>query len=179
MTFSLLEYFTVNNNSKKKKINEIVNYGEFLENAEFIEINYRQALEDVSVTVTNFIKVLITYGKSSCKNMNLIDFDKVQILFQEYRSNLNIKGIEILSLLLKSFIMIEEIDSSIINMICSTIKAESQNLNIGITNFSPSKHIENGRKIIEYLDKKQNDNLIKILYRIEKTRLSYDRIIKL
>lgn len=179
MAFSLLEYFTYKKDSNRDKIYKIINYGEFLDNAEFIEINYKQTLEDISFIVTDFIKILLTYGKSKCRNSNLIDYNKLIILFQEYRSNLNVKGIEILSLFIKALVLIEEIDSSIINIICGTIKSDSKKYDLGIKNYSPSKHLENGRKIINFLNEKENENLIKILYRIEKERLSYDRIIKL
>lgn len=179
MAFSLLEYSTYKNDKNLNKVNEIITYGEFLENAEFIEINYKQALEDISDTVTGFIKILLTYGKSVCRNSSLVDYNKVISLFQEYRSNLNLKGIEAFTLLVKSLILVEENDSSIINTICATLESDANKYRLQITNFSPSKHIENGRKIIKYLNDLENETLIKILYRIEKTRLSYDRFIKL
>ena len=72
-------------------------------------------------------------------------------------------------MLLEGILLIEEVDSNIVNSILNNIDSDL----IG------KKHIDTGRNIINYLNKNEHNDLIRIIYRIEKVRLSYDMIVRL
>ena len=136
-------------------------------------------LDKNNVIYTSFINSLILYEKSVCKNFIYFDLEKIVSLFMEYKSNLNIKGMEILSLLLMSIVLIEDNDKALIDGVYSLIKNSFNKYNIGNLCLISSKHLNDGREIIRYLNKNYNNDLRRILYRVEKDRLSYDSIVNL
>ena len=170
MSFALLNYY--NNASDKahiKKYNDIINDRSFAKNQIDIEKEYKTILDVINNYSNSYINLLVLYGKSVCRDYMYIDYNKSLYLFQEFKSNLNLNGIHTLCMILEAIILIEEKDSSIINPINSLLDED----------FKGKTHIESGRKIIDYLNKKNRNDFIRILYRIEKQRLSYDALMRL
>ena len=170
MTYSLLDYYSKTlDKNMLSKINSIITDASYMQNAKLIESSYIEALSVVNDYSNNYLNVLVSYGKSSCKDYKYIDYDKVLNLFQEYKSSLNLNGIHNLVLILEGILLIEEVDSNIINSVLTNVDKD----------LVAKKHIDTGRNIINYLNKNVHNDFIRILYRIEKVRLSYDMIIRL
>ena len=170
MSYALLNYYNnMKNANNAKKYSDIINDRSFAKNQTDIEKEYKSILDIINDYSKPYINLLVLYGKSSCRDYRYIDYNKSLYLFQELKSNLNLNGINSLCLILESIVLIEENDATIINSISSLLDDE----------FKCKTHLDSGRKILSYLNKNNHNEFIRILYRIEKQRLSYDALMRL
>lgn len=178
MAYSLSRYFKLKGGDSYQKIYAIISSEKFASNKDYISSEYVKAKNEINQMRNAYIDTIISYRNSSSFN-KLFDVDRCLSLYQEYVANLNVEKIEILILLLDSIILIEEKNRSVVETVINCLKTikKASLMYEGKLTIKQSEEI--GRSILNNLLEKSNKELLTILSRIEKERMSYEKLVRM
>ena len=178
MAYSLSRYFKLKGGDSYQKIYAIISSEKFASNKDYISSEYAKAKNEINQMRNAYIDTIISYRNSSSFN-KLFDVDRCLSLYQEYVANLNVEKIEILILLLDSIILIEEKNRSVVETVINCLKTikKASLMYEGKLTIKQSEEI--GRSILNNLLEKSNKELLTILSRIEKERMSYEKLVRM
>lgn len=165
------------------KIREIVKHQTFEENAKYIETVYERVKAGYKDLFLKTVNTLFIYSNSSCSMNEYINYEKMLNQYSEYRKNLNINELNILDVLIKILILINEEDISKINTIYEMLEENVDKVykgKLSKKDLQYEKRIYVGKTIIKNLTNNNNIKTLKrVLNRIENGRVVLDKVVNM
>lgn len=175
-------YYSKGDAELLEKIESIISQGTFLENKDLLDNLYNKELLNIEPILVKTFNSLLHYSLYGVNYFNEFSQDKINVIYTEYKKNLNIGGLLCLSALLDGIMLIYVTDNSQLDIIKNNIDSTLTNNQL-FDDYYPITANKNGdaklygKDIIQNLfEEKYLMELRTILNHIEKDRLALDKI---